>query len=112
MYWEVDVNISFNFSGGESMSYSAERTRTWTHGMNKLFDKSDYQYQIDGSSNGNFANGELFTVEITNPIVYKINCWLANSCAKVSGVKKLLLEIKTPELLILAMVSAIVLRLL
>ena len=35
------------------------------------------------------ANGELFTIEITNPIVYKINCWLANSCAKVSRVKKI-----------------------
>lgn len=77
-----DGNLFFNisvakgkatFSDGSTVTYSTERTYTWTKGEGSGT-LSDNVYEVTGNSLGQNSDGEGYIADITEPLVYKLEC--------------------------------------
>jgi hypothetical protein len=70
---EVNGSIALANSGG-TVTWVANRTRTWTAGYNTPLLFSDDLFSVTGSSSGSGANGGTWTTQITSPLVHKRSC--------------------------------------
>ena len=66
-----------------SINWNSEFTREWINGSSTYLDISDDQYKITGTASGNAANGNAFTMEITEPLNVDLGC--LPSCVIKSG---------------------------
>lgn len=85
LWFTIDINmarISSNNSG--TINWEADRVKEWVEGENTYFDISDDRYIITGNAQGNAANGNDFTVKITEPLQVDLGC--LPSCIIKSGI--------------------------
>jgi len=82
-YTVVVENGSVAFANGNTVSYSANRTRTWVEGMDTNFENDgmsgiqDDVWEITGAASGLNRDGNNYTVNITTPLRRAMNCrWL------------------------------------
>lgn len=91
--FSINKEVTVTRTNGNIITVSSSRTRTWVTGSDTPFDKSDDQYEVDGTSNGSHSNGGTFSAITTTPILLDFACWDSGSCARVAGV----LEITRPN---------------
>jgi len=60
--------------GGGTITWTANRTRTWLEGFNTLSIFNDDVHSVTGGSNGTKASGASWTNIINTPLVYKRSC--------------------------------------
>lgn len=79
------IGLTITFPNGQSVSYTGNRTRRWTHGV---LDGDPYNnvFEITGSVDGIWSNGRTFTHRITETIVSDWSCAASGGFARVSGV--------------------------
>jgi len=75
--------IEVNNASIRSINWNSNRTREWVSGNATYFDISDDQYKITGTASGNAANGNAFTMEITDTLNIDLGC--LPSCVIKSG---------------------------
>ncbi|GAB4134666.1 MAG: hypothetical protein Fur0041_08160 [Bacteroidia bacterium] len=66
-----DINVNGQIilaSNGGTIIWTSQRQREWVQGETTPLWNDDI-YSITGSANGTSANGETFTVQITNPLI-------------------------------------------
>ena len=76
LYFQIVVQGAVIMANGNgTLTYSAQRTRTWIAGAGTPI-KTDNVHEITGSSSGTFPNGETFTANITSPLIkkFEIGC--------------------------------------
>lgn len=67
-------SINLAFDNGNTFSFDMDRTWTWTEGMASS-DPTDDVYEVTGTTTGlNFRDND-FSMDITQPLVYKTTCW-------------------------------------
>lgn len=93
MVFSINKELTVNRPNGNVITWSSERSRTWVSGSDTPLDKTDDQYEIDGSASGTHSNGGSFSATTTTPILLDLSCWSSGSCARVAGV----LEITPPN---------------
>lgn len=72
IYYSVDVTGQVILAnGGGTISWTSSRVREWTEGSSTP-EFSDDVYSISGSGTGTSANGSNITVNITSPLVRKL----------------------------------------
>lgn len=83
MYWTVDVSgTRVRASDGNEATWSADRIRTLTAGLETQDDMTDDVYEITGTATGVCHQGRAFSSTITTPLVKRGDCrWI------VSGVE-------------------------
>lgn len=75
-FFNIVVNGLIIKSTGDSVSWNQNRVRTWIAGENTSA-KIDDVYEITGSGSGTRANGNTYTVTITQPLVRALACqWI------------------------------------
>ena len=82
MWFTIDVIGSVR-----SINWNAKLTREWVSGNATYYDISDDQYKITGTASGNAANGNDFTMEITETLNVDLGC--LPSCVIKSGKAKI-----------------------
>ena len=70
-----------------SINWNSEFVREWISGSSTYLDISDDQYKITGKASGNAANGDAFTMEITETLNVDLGC--LPSCVIKSGKAKI-----------------------
>lgn len=93
MVFSIDKAVTVTRTNGNIITWSSERTRTWINGSDTPFDKSDDQYEINGTANGTHSNGGTFSVTTSTPVLLDLACWDSGSCARVAGI----IEITPPN---------------
>lgn len=86
--FSIEANANISLSNGNTVNWTSSRTRTWIAGDETPLERSDDQYEIDGTASGTHSNGGSFGVNITTPIILDLECWINGSCARVSGVSE------------------------
>jgi hypothetical protein len=61
-------------SNGDSVGYEGVRTLTWVAGENTPNIVADDEYEVTGNAAGFNAEGESYTLEIKDALLYKQNC--------------------------------------
>ncbi len=61
-------------NAGGTITWNANRTRTWTEGYSTPLLFSDDVFSVTGSSNGTKVNGQTWTSSITTALVHKRSC--------------------------------------
>ena len=82
MWFTIDVIGSIG-----SINWNAALTREWVSGNATYYDISDDQYKITGTASGNAANGNNFTMKITETLNVDLGC--LPSCVIKSGEAKI-----------------------
>jgi hypothetical protein len=73
--FNIVVNATLVLANGEgSISWNSTRTRTWLSGFNTPFLFLDDEYGITGSANGTSPNGNTWSSQINQQLVYKVSC--------------------------------------
>jgi len=86
--FKIDVNnASITTPLNGTINWQSSRIREWVNGQNTYSDISDDKYKITGNANGNAANGNDFTMKITNPLTIDLGC--LPSCIIKSGTAKI-----------------------
>ena len=71
----IEVNGTIVLAdGGGTITWTANRTRTWLEGFNTSFIFNDDVFSVTGGSNGTKANGATWTNVINTPLVHKRSC--------------------------------------
>lgn len=73
LYYNIDVNGQINKASGGTISWTSQRVREWIQGSSTMNILDDI-YLITGSGSGTSANGNSFTVQITNPLRVELIC--------------------------------------
>lgn len=84
-YSQAIKNGVIKFEDGKTLVISTERTVEWSEGMNTPLDPRDDVYRITGNSTGVNKAARNFTSTITEPLVFKVSCFLENNFYPVSG---------------------------
>ncbi len=84
-YSQAIKNGVFKFEDGKTLVISTERTVEWSEGSNTPLDLRDDVYRITGSCTGVNKAARNFTSAITEPLVFKVSCFLENNFYPVSG---------------------------
>lgn len=71
---EVDGIIVKADNGGE-ITWKSTRQREWVAGASTPLNILDDTYSITGSANGTVASGDAYTINITQALVRKMNCY-------------------------------------
>ena len=83
LWFNIDVNnASINTQNGV-INWQSNRIREWISGAETYLDLSDDIYRDTGSSNGNAANGNTFSMQIIDPLHIDLSC--LPSCVITSG---------------------------
>lgn len=85
LYYTIAINghIVLN-STGDTISHTANRTRTWVAGENTA-QVSDDEYSITGSGSITRANGKTFTINITSPLLMAASCnWIEAGTVQIT----------------------------
>jgi len=78
LHFAIAVNGSVTAPGAWTISWMANRTRTWVEGQSTTI-LSDDVYEITGSCSGVNRNGVSYTSSITQALRAKLNCaWLVS----------------------------------
>ena len=85
MWFTIKVNNASIDNG--IINWESSRVREWGSGQNTYFDTSDDRYMITGNASGNSANGNSFTVEITDSLEVDLGC--LPTCVIKSGKAKI-----------------------
>ena len=88
--FSITKDVEVSLTNGNEISWTANRTRIWIAGENTPLNFTDDIYQIEGNSSGNHSSGGSFSVTITTPITFDMNCWSDGACARVGGVTQVL----------------------
>jgi hypothetical protein len=73
-FFNVQIDGTATLESGEVVDYTSTRVRTWTIGFNTLLNRFDDEYDITGTSEASFSNGEGYTGNTTSPIHIKVGC--------------------------------------
>ncbi len=84
-YSQAIKNGVFKFEDGKTLVISTERTVEWSEGMNTPLDLRDDVYRITGTCTGVNRAARNFNSTITEPLVFKVSCFLDNNFYPVSG---------------------------
>jgi hypothetical protein len=87
MCFSVEVNNASVGTDNGTINWNATQTREWVSGNTTYYDISDDQYKITGTASGNAANGNAFTMEITETLNVDLGC--LPSCVIKSGEAKI-----------------------
>lgn len=86
--FKIEVNnASVNTSNGV-INWNSQRKRVWITGSGS-FDRKDDIYKVSGNANGNSANGNHFTMEITEDLYVDMSCLEETNCVITSGTGKI-----------------------
>jgi hypothetical protein len=73
----IERDMTFTLEDGTTINREAQRTRTWTEGMDTPFDHSDDIFQIEGFVNCEDSDGNVYRRDITSPLIKKGGCrWI------------------------------------
>jgi hypothetical protein len=78
--FSINVNATIKNPNGKTMTWTSQRTRTWTAGEGTTFATdglsglTDDQYQITGSGSGTSFNGTSFSITITDALLISGDC--------------------------------------
>lgn len=76
LVFKIEVNGSIiKANNGGTITWSSNRQREWTAGATTPVNIFDDVYSITGSANGVTAGGTAYTINITQPLIYKIGCY-------------------------------------
>ena len=76
-YFTIVVNGLIVKSTGDSISWTSNRTRTWTQGESTIGNKMDDVYEITGSASGTKGSNS-YTMTIIQPLVKSLACnWIS-----------------------------------
>jgi hypothetical protein len=87
MWFTIEVNNASIATNNGTINWNATQTREWVSGNTTYYDISDDQYKITGTASGNAANGNAFTMEITDTLNVDLGC--LPSCVIKSGKAKI-----------------------
>lgn len=74
---EIVRDLTFTLEDGTTIDRDAERTRTWTEGMDTPLDHTDDIFEITGFVNCEDSDGNVYRREITSPLIKKGGCrWI------------------------------------
>lgn len=72
-------------NNGGTITWNSTRQREWAEGSSTPLNWQDDAYSITGSANGTTAAGEAYTINITQPLVRKMNCrWFESGKVEVT----------------------------
>jgi len=88
LWFNIDVNnASINTQNGV-INWQSNRIREWISGAETYLDLSDDIYRDTGSSNGNAANGNTFSMQIIDPLHIDLSCFptcvITNGSAEIN----------------------------
>lgn len=72
------------FSDGSTRTYEADKTRTWA-----INSSQEVTLTVTGSSSGTNRNSQEVSMQITEPIVFKLSCRRVGAVVAVQGVREL-----------------------
>jgi hypothetical protein len=73
--FQIEVNGTIVLAdGGGTITWTANRTRTWLEGFNTPLIFNDDVFSVSGGSNGTKASGNTWTNVINTPLVHKRSC--------------------------------------
>ncbi len=84
-YSQAIKNGLIKFEDGKTLVISTERTVEWSEGSNTPLDLRDDVYRITGTCTGVNKAARNFNSTITEPLVFKVSCFLENNFYPVSG---------------------------
>ncbi len=88
IWFTIDVNnASINTNNG-TVNWESNRKRVWVNGSD-TYTINDDKYKITGSASGNGANGNSFTMNITDTLNVDLSCLIYNTCIITSGTAKI-----------------------
>ena len=87
MWFTIEVNNASIATNNGAINWNANLTREWVNGNATYYNISDDQYKITGTASGNAANGNAFTMEITDTLNVDLGC--LPSCVITSGKAKI-----------------------
>jgi len=88
IWFKIEVNnASINTTNG-TINWNANRKRVWVNGSD-TYTINDDKYKITGSASGNGANGNSFTMDITETLNVDLSCLIYNTCIITSGTAKI-----------------------
>jgi hypothetical protein len=72
------------------MTWTSSRNREWIAGSATQFNWLDDEYSITGSASGTNFEGTSFTVNITSPLIVKLDCrWITKGTFDLTPTGKL-----------------------
>ena len=81
----VVSNRVLTFPSGKTIGWNALQTITQTEGVSTPLILLDNVYRLEGSATGFNRKGENFTVQITDPLIYKADCpWIVKGMLTMS----------------------------
>ncbi|XZF16674.1 hypothetical protein ACTHGU_11100 [Chitinophagaceae bacterium MMS25-I14] len=84
-YFNISVNGSIILANNNgTISNTSTRVRTWTQGYNTAAWNDDV-YSVTGSGSITRANGNVFTMSITSPLIIALNCrWIEQGTLQIT----------------------------
>ena len=87
IWFTIDVNnASINTTNG-TINWESHMERVWVNGSDTYLDITDDRYKVTGNASGNGANGNSFTMNITDTLNVDLGC--LPSCVVTSGTAKI-----------------------
>ena len=87
IWFTIEVSNARIATSNGTIDWESDRVREWVRGKNTYSDISDDGYKITGVSRGNGANGNAFTMTITDTLNIDLGC--LPSCVIKSGTAKI-----------------------
>lgn len=86
-YYSVVVNNGqITKVNGDIISWATNRVNEWVSGETTVFNPWDDEYLISGASNGTNANGNNFTITITDSLDVRVSCrWIRAGEIKIES---------------------------
>ncbi|MCF8331642.1 MAG: hypothetical protein K9H84_04240 [Bacteroidales bacterium] len=86
-YYSVVVNNGqITKINGDIISWATNRVNEWVSGETTVFNPWDDEYLISGASNGTNANGNNFTITITDSLDVRVSCrWIRAGEIKIES---------------------------
>ncbi|HRS53589.1 MAG TPA: hypothetical protein P5250_02660 [Bacteroidales bacterium] len=85
-YYSVNVSNASISSVNGTITWASQRYREFYQGYNSILNPFDDIYLITGSANGNDINGDPFTVNIINPLMWQFGCpWIKAGSIEITN---------------------------
>ncbi len=79
------TNGRITFTDGTTYTRTLNRTRTWLEGYNTPFQIWDDVYSLEGFANGVNRNGKTYDHQITNDLIFRLNCpWIVQGVVAIT----------------------------
>src|SRR5438105_2308185 len=89
-YDDVTTMVDASANSGGTITWVSTRQREWVEGYSTPLNVLDDTYSITGSASGTRANGESYTITITQALVRKMSCyWFESGKVEITPAGKL-----------------------